>query len=156
MRMKDRVVLFVSTGGFTGKIPFAPGTFGSLWGLPICYGLSRMDLFGALLCTVLFIFVAIWFAGISEQILEAKDPRDIVIDEVAGFMVTLLGLPFNVFTAAAGFFIFRAFDVLKPFPIRLLERKLPGGAGVVLDDVAAGVYSNLLLRAVLLAIPWQR
>ena len=153
--MRDRAVLFVSTGGFIGKIPFAPGTFGSLWGIPICYGLSRINLLGALLCTVLFILAAIWIAGISEEILGAKDPRAIIIDEVAGFSVALLGLPFDGFTVAVGFIIFRIFDVVKPFPIRLLERKLPGGAGVVLDDVAAGIYSNLLLRAVLLAPQWQ-
>ena len=153
MHLRDRGALFFATGGFIGKIPFAPGTFGSLWGIPICYGLSRIELSGALFCTILFAFVAIWFAGISEKILKVKDASAIVIDEVAGFMVALLGLPFNTFTVVAGFLIFRIFDIVKPFPIRQLERNLPGGAGIVLDDVAAGIYTNFLLRAFLFVFP---
>ena len=128
MHLRYRGVLFFSTGGFIGKIPFAPGTWGSLWGIPLCYGLSKIGLPGALLCTVVFTFIAIWFAGISEKILKVKDASIIVIDEIAGFMVALLGLPFNNFIIIAGFLIFRIFDIVKPFPIRGLEKKLPGGA----------------------------
>jgi phosphatidylglycerophosphatase A len=85
--------------------------------------------------------------------LKKKDPGCIVIDEIAGIMVTFIGLPFNITTAVPGFLIFRLFDILKPFPIRYIERKLSGGAGVVLDDVAAGIYSNLSLRVVILLLP---
>ena len=75
-----------------------------------------------------------------------KDPGEVVSDEVAGFMVTLYLLPFSWPFLAGGFVLFRLLDILKPFPIRRLER-LPGGAGVVLDDVAAGILANLILRS---------
>jgi phosphatidylglycerophosphatase A len=95
---------------------------------------------------LVFIFFAIAIASAAEKILKRKDPGQIVIDEIAGLMVTLAGLPFNLKTALAGFIIFRVFDILKPFPIRMLERRVGGGSGVVLDDVLAGVYGNLIIR----------
>lgn len=149
MKLRDRIILLLSTGGYIGKIPFAPGTFGTFWGIPICLVLSGIGGTASLAATVAFILLAIWFAGEAEKILGAKDARPIVIDEIAGFMVTLWGLPFIEQTAIAGFVIFRFLDIVKPFPIRWLEKHLPGGAGVVLDDVAAGVYGNLMLRILL-------
>lgn len=144
----------MSTGGFIGKIPFAPGTFGTLLGIPICFALAGIDPAASLAVTLIFSAAAIWIAGEAEKILQTKDARPIVIDEVAGLMVTLWALPFTVQTAVAGFFVFRLLDIVKPFPIRLLEKRLPGGAGVVLDDVAAGVYGNLLMRLLLHATPF--
>ncbi len=94
----------------------------------------------------IFTLFAIRVAGEAEKLLNTKDPGCIVIDEIAGMMVTFLGLPFDMVTALAGFLLFRVFDILKPFPIRLLERRLPGGLGVVMDDVAAGVCANVVLR----------
>jgi len=92
---------------------------------------------------------AIAIASAAEKILKQKDPGQIVIDEIAGLAVTFAGLPFNLKTVLAGFIIFRAFDILKPFPIRVLEKRVGGGAGVVLDDVLAGVYANLVMRFVI-------
>jgi len=148
MRFSDRAVLFFSTGAGIGYIPVAPGTFGTLWGLPLGYGLSRTGMVLSLSCTILLTLCAVWVAGRAETLIGSKDAQPIVIDEVAGFLVTVWGLPFNLVTAGAGFLVFRALDIAKPFPIRQIERTLPGGAGVVLDDVAAGLYGNLLLRAV--------
>ena len=88
----------------------------------------------------------------AEKILKKNDPGRIVIDEIAGLMVALFGLPFNAVYALAGFAIFRFFDILKPFPIRLIERKLSGGTAIVMDDVAAGICTNLVLRVLLFAI----
>lgn len=85
-------------------------------------------------------------AAAAEKILKKKDAAEIVIDEIAGLMVTFIGLPFTLKTVIAGFIIFRTFDILKPFPIRLLEKKIAGGPGVVLDDVLAGLYANLIIR----------
>ena len=149
MNFKEKSVMFLATGCFTGNIPFAPGTFGTVLGLPLCFLLSRIDLPITILYTVLFIFFAVWIAHDAVRILEKKDPGCIVIDEIAGLVVTLIGLPFNWFTVIAGFLLFRIFDILKPFPIRLLEKNLSGGAGIVMDDVAAGIYSNLVLRLIL-------
>jgi phosphatidylglycerophosphatase A len=82
----------------------------------------------------------------AEIILKAEDPGCIVIDEVAGMLVTLIGLPFNMISVFAGFLIFRILDIWKPYPIRFLERKLSGGVGIVMDDVVAGVLGNIILR----------
>ena len=92
---------------------------------------------------------AIGIASAAEKILKQKDPGQIVIDEIAGLMVTFAGWPFNLKTALAGFIIFRVFDILKPFPIRILDKRVGGGSGIVLDDVLAGVYGNLILRLVI-------
>ena len=146
MKFRDRAVIFLATGLLIGNVPFAPGTFGSLIGLPLAFLLSRLNLLLSASFILLFVFFAIAVASAAEKILSKKDPAKIVIDEIAGLMVTFAGLPFNLGTAIAGFIIFRAFDILKPFPIRALERKVPGGGGVVLDDVLAGIYANLILR----------
>ena len=149
MKFRERAVLFVATGFFIGTVPFAPGTFGSLIGLPVCFLLSRLNLLQSVISILVFILFAIGIASAAEKILKQKDPGQIVIDEIAGLMVTFAGLPFNLKTALAGFIIFRVFDILKPFPIRILERRVGGGTGVVLDDVLAGVYGNLILRVVI-------
>jgi phosphatidylglycerophosphatase A len=146
MKFRERAVIFLATGFFIGSVPFAPGTFGSIIGLPIVFLLSRLNLLLSVSYILLFIFFAIGIASAAEKILKQKDPAKIVIDEIAGLMVTFAGLPFNLKTAIAGFIIFRAFDILKPFPIRTLENKVSGGSGVVLDDVLAGIYANLILR----------
>ena len=146
MKLRERAVLFVATGFFIGNLPFAPGTFGSLIGLPLCFLLSRIDLLKSLICILVFILFAMGIASAAEKIIKQRDPGQIVIDEIAGLMVTLAGLPFNLKTALAGFIIFRVFDILKPFPIRMLDRRVGGGSGIVLDDVMAGIYGNLIIR----------
>ena len=138
--------MVLATGFFTGYIPFAPGTFGSIVGLPLCFLLSKTKLPAAILFILIFIFFAIWISNRAEKILKQNDPGCIVIDEIAGIMIALLGLPFNIISIAAGFVTFRFFDILKPFPIRYIERKFAGGTGIVLDDLMAGVYSNIALR----------
>jgi phosphatidylglycerophosphatase A len=146
MKFRERAVLFVATGFFIGNLPFAPGTFGSLIGLPLCFLLSRLDLLKSLICILVFILFAMGIASAAEKIIKQRDPGQIVIDEIAGLMVTLAGLPFNMKTALAGFIIFRVFDILKPFPIHMLDRSVGGGSGIVLDDVMAGIYGNLIIR----------
>jgi phosphatidylglycerophosphatase A len=146
MKVRDRTVLFLATGFFIGTVPYAPGTFGSLIGLPLCFIFSRLNSLQSLAGVLLFIIFAIRVASAAEKILNEEDPGKIVIDEIAGLIVTFMGLPFNMKTAIAGFLIFRALDIWKPFPIRLLEQKIRGGTGVVLDDVLAGIYANLILR----------
>ncbi|RLC23627.1 MAG: phosphatidylglycerophosphatase A [Deltaproteobacteria bacterium] len=146
MNFKDRSVMVLATGFFAGYIPFAPGTFGSIVGLPICFFLSKARLSVAIPFILIFIFFAIWIASMAEKILIQKDPGCIVIDEIAGIMIALFGMPFNTISIAAGFVTFRFFDILKPFPIRYIERRFAGGTGVVMDDLMAGVYSNIVLR----------
>ena len=152
MNFREKSVVFLATGCFIGNIPFAPGTLGTILGLPLCFILSKTNFSIAVFLTAIFIIFAILIAHDAEKILKKDDPGCIVIDEIAGLMVALFGLPFNVIYASAGFAIFRFFDILKPFPIRLIEKKLSGGTAIVMDDVVAGIFSNLVLRVLFFTI----
>lgn len=149
MKFSDKAIVFLATGFYIGNIPFAPGTFGTILGLPLCFLLGLLKLPLALVCTLLFILIAVWISHIAEKRLGERDPGCIVIDEIAGMAVALIGLPFNLTTGLFGFIIFRILDISKPFPIRALEKHLPGGLGVVADDVIAGLMANLLLRVII-------
>ena len=148
----------LATAGFVGYVPFAQGTFGSLWGA-VAYlvvylsgmvfsPVPVMWIFFAL--TVVVYFVGVWSAGVCERIW-GHDPGRVVIDEVAGMLVTMLFLPVAVDTVAIGFVLFRAFDIFKPQPVRLCER-LPRGWGIMTDDIVAGVYANLSLRIIIVVL----
>ena len=130
-----------------GKAPLAPGTFGTLVGLPCCYLLSFFSPPAALGLTAAVVAGAVWAAQRAETAMGRHDPGCIVIDEIAGMAVTLLGLPFTPLIVVAGFVLFRIFDIVKPPPVGTLDRKVSGGLGVVADDVAAGILANLVLRA---------
>jgi len=147
--LKEKLSLFLATGCYVGLIEIIPGTVGSVAALPLCFLFSFLNIKAAIIGIVIFILLSILVADVTERITRQKDPGCVVIDEYAGMLVTLLGIQFTWASAILGFFIFRFFDILKPFPIRAIERKLPGGAGVVLDDVLAGVFSNIVLRIVL-------
>lgn len=146
MISKPNAVMFLATGGYVGHAPFASGTFGSLVGLPIVYGLSKTSGTVAFVSVIVLVLGAVWVAHHAEKALNAKDPGCIVIDEIAGMCVTMLFIPLTISTGLAGFFLFRLFDVIKPPPVRQMERKLRGGWGVVMDDVAAGIMANIVLR----------
>ena len=152
MKFGQRAVLFFSTGCYSGYMPFAPGTFGTLAGLPLCYLVSLCPPGVGVMIIIAVIVLAVWLADSSEKLLGRKDPGCIVIDEIAGMLVTLAALPFTFFTAALGFVVFRILDIFKPFPIRFVERKIPGGAGIVIDDLVAGVIANITLRIILYTI----
>ena len=152
MKFGQQTVLFFSTGFYSGYIPFAPGTFGTLTALPLCYLLSICSWGAAAVIIIAVILLAIWLADSSEKLINKKDPGCIVIDEIAGMLVTLAGLPFNFFTVAMGFVFFWLLDIFKPFPIRYLERKIPGGAGIVVDDLVAGIIANITLRIIVYII----
>jgi len=148
MNFKRRSILLLATVCCLGKIPFAPGTFGSVPGIFIWFFLSKIDPLLTLFLIFFLILSSITIAGQAEIILNEKDPGEIVIDETTGLVVALFGLPVNVLSAVGGFFIFRVLDIFKPFPIRFIEKKLPGGAGIVMDDVVAGICCNLFFRII--------
>lgn len=147
MFFRARVILLLATGLGIGKLPFAPGTFGSLWGLAIAWYVARWPT--ALLVGFLlgFCALAMWISHEAERILGARDPGRIVIDEVAGMLIAAAGLPLDAVLAVVAFALFRLFDIFKPFPVGWLDRRLKGGIGIVMDDVAAGILTNLLIRA---------
>lgn len=144
----------IATVGFIGYSPLAPGTMGSLV-IALVFFLLPPYLTIALQVSLLVILfaVAVWsaqqMAAAHRQATPGKiDPQEVVIDEVIGMAVALAFVPLRLHTIALGFLLFRIFDVAKPFPVRRLE-KLPGGWGIVMDDVMAGVYANVVLRIML-------
>lgn len=141
-----RMVLFLATGCYTGYSPFAPGTTGTLAAIPIYFFLSRLSPLYYMLILVGSIYVAIWASDRAEVILQSRDCRHIVIDEIVGFIVTMFLVPPTLGNILGGFFLFRALDIIKPFPIRALEERVRGGYGVVLDDIVAGIYANLIFH----------
>jgi len=153
MPFKRKAVVFLATGFGFGCVPVIPGTFGTLPGLPVCYLLAQLPVAVAALSVVILITVAMWIAGAAEEAFQQKDPGKIVIDEIAGLAVALLGLPFDLFHVVTGFVAFRLIDAWKPFPLRLMEKRLSGGVGVVMDDVGAGIYTHILVRLLALMLP---
>ena len=147
MSSRDKAVVCLATGFYTGNIPLAPGTFGTLPGLLLCFFLAGTSLSEAMLTALILIGFSIWIAGEAEKIIGTRDPGCIVIDEIAGMVVSLVGIPFTFYTAVAGFLLFRFFDIVKPIPIRTVDKNLHGGVGIVLDDVLAGIFANVTLRA---------
>ena len=149
MKVSQKMIMLAATGGYAGYAPVVPGTFGTVVGLLPAFLLSLVgscSISSVLL--VLFVLLSIRISDRAEQILGTVDPGCIVIDEIAGIMVTLWCLPFNWPTVLAGFVFFRCLDMIKPFPIRYVERRLSGGLGIVADDVVAGVAAHIVLRIV--------
>jgi phosphatidylglycerophosphatase A len=146
---KNDLVVFLATGGFSGFLPKAPGTWGTFAGLPLVLLIHKGNALFQTLAAGLFLLFAIWLAGRAEVLLGSPDAGPIVIDEMAGLLISFLWLPLSLPTVCLGFVLFRFFDIVKPPPIRTLERQLPGGWGVVMDDVLAGVYTNISLRVLL-------
>jgi phosphatidylglycerophosphatase A len=136
--------LAFATGLGVGYIPVAPGTFGSAVGLVLWMLLPASAL--AQSAAILFIFVVGSMTGnVAEQHFGCTDPRQVVVDEVMGMMLTLFLNPVGPLGVLLGFLLFRAADVIKPYPANQLE-KLPGGVGVMADDAMAAIYANLALR----------
>ena len=131
-----------------GYAPVAPGTFGSVAGL-IAWWLLRPASTAVQAAAIVLIFiVGSWAGSVAERHFGRADPGQVVIDEVMGMLITLFLNPVGLVGALAGFFLFRLFDVIKPYPANRLE-KLHGGIGVMADDGMAAVYANLVLRAAL-------
>jgi phosphatidylglycerophosphatase A len=144
--IKKRIVEFFATGTYLGKLPFMPGTWGTLWGIPIAWCWAQHSaVFYSLASLLLFLF-AVWISELHERYTHAHDPGEIVIDEVIGYVIAAAFLPFSWISFLAAFLVFRFFDIVKPFPIRHLDRHVRGGFGTVIDDVLAGVFANLVLQ----------
>jgi phosphatidylglycerophosphatase A len=148
-----RLVILLATWWGVGYCPIASGTAGTIAAIPLFLLLSLLPLYGYLPCVLGIGLIACWAAGEAERIFQEKDSRLIVIDEVVGFLVTMTALPLRWPYILVGFLLFRCFDILKPPPIRLVERKVPGGYGVVLDDVLAGIYAHISLLVLAAFLP---
>jgi phosphatidylglycerophosphatase A len=144
----NRFFLILATGFGVGYSPIAPGTLGTLIAIPVYYFLSEIPSPLYEVTLIGFFFLSVWISENAETFFGRKDDPRIVIDEMIGFLITMLWVPKTTRFIIIGFFLFRFFDILKPFPIRHLERRLKRGWGVVLDDVMAGVYANILLHLI--------
>jgi phosphatidylglycerophosphatase A len=136
----------IATLGFIGYLPVAPGTFGTLAAL-LFFALLKPTIPVHVLLIILVTALGIIASSRAEKILNEKDSSHIVIDEFAGYALALLFLPHTLFYLVLSFLLFRLFDILKPLPLRWIERTIPGGYGVMADDLVAGVYTNIVMHA---------
>jgi len=146
--------IWIATVAGAGYFPLAPGTIGSLVGVGVVAGLAQLPLHHAAAIGLLaaasavIFFPGVWAAGEAEKYFGRTDPGQVVVDEVVGQMLTFLLLPHATWIwLVGGFFLFRAFDIIKPFPARQAER-FPRGWGIMLDDVIAGLYGLAVLTVI--------
>jgi phosphatidylglycerophosphatase A len=152
--VKKKIVEALATGFYLGKAPFMPGTFGTLLGLPTVWLLSRISSTGYLAASFILLLLSVGIAELYEIQNGSHDPKEVVIDEVVGYVISMTLLPQTWQAYLAAFLIFRFFDILKPYPISYLDRNIRGGLGTVLDDVAAGLVTNIILQVVLVQTTW--
>jgi phosphatidylglycerophosphatase A len=144
------IIIFFATGAYSGYSPVAPGTAGSVVGIAVLLaGFAPLWRHSPALAVVVFAIafaISCWIAGRAEVIFDEHDCPKIVLDEVLGMVATMVGNPLGPAWLAAGFVAFRAADVLKPWPASYFDRAVGGGTGVMLDDLAAAIYANILLQ----------
>jgi phosphatidylglycerophosphatase A len=147
-----RLAVLVATAGGAGYAPKAPGTAGSAVGLVIYLATRHWSPTSQAVLLAGITIVGIWAAHVAARHFQREDPGHVVIDEVAGQLATLGFTGAGIWGAVLGFLVFRVFDIVKPWPTRQFER-LPGGVGIMADDLMAGVYGHLVLRGAALVLP---
>jgi phosphatidylglycerophosphatase A len=145
-------VHFLAFGLGSGCAPKAPGTFGTLAAVPFYLLLAQLPVLVYLPLVLLAFVAGIWICGKTSRDIGVHDPGGIVWDEFVGFWLTMFMAPPGWAWILAGFILFRIFDILKPFPVGLLDKRVKGGFGIMLDDVLAGVYAWLCLQGMVLAL----
>ena len=146
-RLLKNPLHFLSLGFGSGLSPKAPGTMGTLAAIPVYYLLqatTALDLY--LLITLVITLVGIYLCSYTSQALKVHDHPGIVIDEIVGFLITMIAVPFSWVNILAGFVLFRIFDIFKPWPISWLDKNMQGGLGIMLDDVLAGFIALGILH----------
>lgn len=153
--MRKSVIEFFATWFYLGLSPKAPGTVASLGALPFVF-LCSLLLSSIAYMAIVFVFLifAIFISHEYESFIGVKDSRKIVIDEVAGILITMTLIPWTFMSVVLGFLLFRFFDILKPFPINYIDKKIKGGIGIVADDVLAGIFANFLLQIIYSHTSW--
>ena len=150
MNLSKLAIKTISSFFYIGYLPFIPGTFGSLAGLALFY-LSKNNIQTHLLLVFIFIILGFLVTGKAERLLNIRDARCIVIDEVSGMLLSLIFIPYDIRLVIIAFFLFRILDAFKPYPAGSLE-KLKGSIGIMGDDIVAGLYTNIILQVVLRSI----
>lgn len=145
--MFDKIIRLLASGLGLGYIPIAPGTWGTLWGSLLFYVLRDLPRAEFMKITAVVAIFSIIIAHLAEKSFKTKDNQRIVIDEVAGAMVAYAFVPYTLFHMVLGFILFRLFDIAKIPPARQAQDYLPGGVGVVGDDLVAGAQAGIILMA---------
>jgi len=141
-------VHWLAFGFGSGAAPVAPGTFGTLAAIPIYLLMRDLPPLIYVLAVLAFFISGVWLCGRTSHDIGVEDHGGIVWDEFAGYLVTMIAAPPGWLWIAVGFVLFRIFDILKPWPIRWIDRQVHGGFGIMLDDLLAGVFAGLVLQAV--------
>ncbi len=145
-RLSDPVH-FLALGFGSGLSPKAPGTMGTLAAIPLYLLIAWLPLAAYLALVVVVCAAGIWICDRAARDFGVHDHPAIVWDEIAGFLVAMIAVPLGLLWVVLGFVLFRFFDILKPWPIRSLDRRVHGGVGIMLDDVVAGVFTLVILHA---------
>jgi len=145
--MKDKIIKFYLTGLFIGKINYMPGTFGTLLGVLIFFFLSDNSLIFNIILLCIFFIISIYILDLAKyrKIFRKVDDKSIVIDEIFGYLFFMIFFEPTLENIIIGFILFRIFDILKPYPIFLIDNNLKNSVGVMLDDILAAIYSGLIL-----------
>ncbi len=147
--LEERATIILATWFGCGKVPRIPGTVGTLGAVPLLFLFSFFAPLQYMLATLVFTVLAIFVSHLHESFSGKHDSQEIVIDEVAGLLVTMTWVPFTWPYVVAGFLLFRFFDMLKPWPISYLDKRVGGGVGTVADDLLAGILSNIILQVIM-------
>jgi len=139
---------FLALGFGSGLAPKAPGTFGTLAALPLYFIMMNLSLPVFIAITLIITVVGFWICDIAAKDMQVHDHGAIVWDEVAGMLITMIAAPVGLLPLVVGFALFRFFDIIKPWPIKLLDRHVKGGFGIMIDDVLAGVFAAICLQAI--------
>jgi len=151
---RSKIALQIATFFGIGNLPKAPGTWATLAALPIAYVFLKIGPVSYMVLTFFLLLVGIFACEIVGKARSSHDDGDLVIDEVVGLLITMTWLPITWQSFVLGFILFRLLDILKPFPINLLDKRIKGGLGVMLDDVAAGMIANVLLQLLYSKTNW--
>lgn len=153
----NRLALFIATCGYVGYAPIAPGTFGAAVGLVLLWAVRSVgDASLEVVVIISLVVLGVWSATVAEHHAGKTDPGIVVIDEAAGMLITMFLVPATTAALVVGFVLFRALDILKPWPARRLER-LQGGRGIMADDIMVALYGNLAMHGLVAAAPgWFR
>jgi phosphatidylglycerophosphatase A len=141
----EKLIKVTASGFGSGYAPFAPGTAGTVTGIAFYLLLSHLSWMFYLLSVAVLTFTSFYVSQEAEKLFHEKDSPRIVIDEIVGYLCAMFLVEPTLWHIALGFLLFRFFDIVKVFPAAYFERKLPGGYGIVMDDVVAGIYSNVVL-----------
>lgn len=143
---------WIATGFNVGFVPNAPGTFGTLVAIPIVLITLNFSIFFKFLLFIALFIIGIIASEYYQHYYEKEDPAEVVIDEIVAYYFIMIFVPYNLLNLILAFFIFRFFDILKPYPIKNVENSVKGGVGIMLDDILAAIYTLIIILVLRLFI----